>query len=729
MESPVTLQVKHQSLLIYLVVERRPVSRAELAGRFWSDSPEARARGSLSQSLHVLRRELPGIVNAHGSAEVCVDDGLIDCDLWALQDAIQQHDYSRAVHLYHGEFLPGFTLHGCPSFDDWMSRVRKDVEIELCDAAWKAADSAESLDDAANLLNVARTAQPYNEAVLRRLLLVQLELGNPNAALRAYEDFRRLIADELGTTPTSETREVANLLLHATEEDEPPSTANCCPVDIPCDTHEPVEASSGARLRHQPWHGVRSAVIVTTVLSVCGLAGYLLSSRVAANPAPVAGLITVDSLGYVKSDGESVALAGIVRERLFDYRLLDARGESSPPLTVSGAARESPAGVRIETRIHRGTSIISSDVYLTGHTSELHVARVAAERVQRQLAFVHDVPIRNRQLLQIATLLADATAHRKSGSFANSDFDLGRAEDLLKSIPLQDRGIAWQLLLSSKKERLAWNYLMTGRRDAAIKEFDDSFRTLQELESPPSTVLARMAELQYSRSLTAEHDADALLDSAVELSRQSLRLQPHNGRAWLALSEAQFALGRYLDALTAANKARRLLPFMESDLQLAVRLFLAAFNSGKDPVATQECHRIQSIDPDNWPAVSCAAMLYGWTDSDGLIIDLLEAAESLPSTPAVVAANGRKTQMLVASALAQRDGLVQSHVFDTIPADADSRVFWIAWRSLADISDASIYYADLLRSPGGIRASRTYARLLEPLATAATHSPMASNSP
>lgn len=714
--SPIALQPKHLAVLIYLAAERKPVGRGQLAGRLWPHSSESRARASLSQSLHVLRKDCPGIIKDHGSAEqLCLNTDVLSCDVWDLTDAFERGDYAVAVQLYYGEFLEGYALQGCSAFDDWVSSIRRALELEVCDAAWKAADSSTSLNEATGLLHIARTIRPYDEAILRRYLHLQHERGNPSAGLRAYEDFRKLVAAELGTKPAPETRALADLLLATADQPapirpaEPESTAGINTSDV--------------LTIHKTQQRRRSVIAGSVVLSVCGLFGYILSAHVFAEPTAEL-VLSVGAFSYVRPDNSNLELDAMVSERLQSESIVDASARRGRRVVVTGSARHSRAGILVETRIHEGAVLLSSDAHMIMQGPETHIASVAANRILRQIASLPDISLRERNLLRIGSLINDAAEHRIRGSLDNSDFDLQRADELLDAV--SDRDLKWHLLKSRRLEGSAWNHLMNGRTAEAATEFDESFKALLMIPSPTDVVFARMGEIQYARSLMETDDYDSLVDSAVALSKQALNIRPDNGRAWLTLSEAQFALGHYVDALSSATKARRLLPFMESDLQLSVRLFLSAFNAHVDDVASSECIRIQSIAPYQWPAVSCAAMLHGWTDTDIPIRDLQADVSHLPDTPALFAANKKKTQMLVASALARRGDNIQTDAFAETRADVDALVFWISWRSLHDLPDASRAYMELLSSASGVRASRTYARLLSAVAKASPHSPIAS---
>ncbi|RMF32139.1 MAG: hypothetical protein D6759_08895, partial [Chloroflexi bacterium] len=107
--------LKSQSLLAYLVCHRdRPQPRDRLAGLFWGNRPERKARRSLATALwHIRHRCLPDpaliLSDAHTVQFAPHADLWLDVDAF---ESLASHDdltdLRSAAALYRGAFLEGF---------------------------------------------------------------------------------------------------------------------------------------------------------------------------------------------------------------------------------------------------------------------------------------------------------------------------------------------------------------------------------------------------------------------------------------------------------------------------------------------------------------------------------------------------------------------------------------------------------------------------------------------
>jgi hypothetical protein len=111
------------ALLAYLAHVENPVSRTDLARRFWPTSNEARAKQSLRQALSELR-------NAVGDAlEVQPDQVTLHRDSLALDsrrfaEEISNESWASALACWQGEFLTGLEDVGDHVWRDWLRQER-----------------------------------------------------------------------------------------------------------------------------------------------------------------------------------------------------------------------------------------------------------------------------------------------------------------------------------------------------------------------------------------------------------------------------------------------------------------------------------------------------------------------------------------------------------------------------------------------------------------------------
>ncbi len=139
----VLAQPKRLALLVYLAVARpRGVhSRDSLLALFWPGSDAERARNSLRQALHQLRRALGDeALPGRTEREVAVDPRLVTCDAVEFDEAIASGRWEDAVRLYHGDFLPGLSVQDAPDADRWIEAERARRRRDLADATVRLAE-------------------------------------------------------------------------------------------------------------------------------------------------------------------------------------------------------------------------------------------------------------------------------------------------------------------------------------------------------------------------------------------------------------------------------------------------------------------------------------------------------------------------------------------------------------------------------------------------------------
>jgi predicted ATPase/DNA-binding SARP family transcriptional activator len=230
---PVSNQVyaKVVGLLAYLSVEAdRPHTRAFLAGLFWPEQSDERARHSLRQALSTLRRVLDDQAVA-GSYLLAVRDSVqfnrdasYDLDVHQLLELIAacaRHNHrllescpacmtrlQQAIDLHRGEFLNGFTIGDSPDFEEWVhvwrERLRHHV-IKALRATAQYHEIQEALAAACDALLRLLELDPWDEATHRKVMELQWRQGNRSEALAQYQTCRRLLEDELGVEPDEET--------------------------------------------------------------------------------------------------------------------------------------------------------------------------------------------------------------------------------------------------------------------------------------------------------------------------------------------------------------------------------------------------------------------------------------------------------------------------------------------------------------------------------------------
>jgi SARP family transcriptional regulator, regulator of embCAB operon len=217
-------------LFCFLALNRhRHSSRDELVDALWPDDAPPDPDGALSTVLSRLRRAI-GMDAVEGRGEVRLmlpSDAWIDYEaaeeaLHRAESAIAQSKWARAwgpslVALFvarrgllRGEDAPWIEPH---------RRRLEDIHISALECY-----TASALGLAGSELHVGeRTARelielaPYRESGYRLLMEILSARGNTAEALRAYEELRTLLREELGATPSPAIQALHLELLKAAE--------------------------------------------------------------------------------------------------------------------------------------------------------------------------------------------------------------------------------------------------------------------------------------------------------------------------------------------------------------------------------------------------------------------------------------------------------------------------------------------------------------------------------
>src|SRR5260221_446516 len=222
------------ALLLYLAVEGGMHPRGKLAALLWPDSEPHAARTALRNAIALLRslfadagaspaapnhllseRELVGL-NPQAPLELDLDvvqQAWKEAQLHSTVPAEQQRaalvaKFQLAVSLGRGPFLDGFWLGEDAPFDEWVKRQQQQWQVRLqllCEQVSSWQEAAGELERARATLSHWLALDPLQEEAYRRLMRVQLALGDETAALQVYATCRARLAEELRVKPSADT--------------------------------------------------------------------------------------------------------------------------------------------------------------------------------------------------------------------------------------------------------------------------------------------------------------------------------------------------------------------------------------------------------------------------------------------------------------------------------------------------------------------------------------------
>ncbi len=192
---------KVESLLAYLALFPQEHAREKLAALFWGDSTDAQARHSLRTALATLRSKLGDDVLLADRETVRLNP---EQPVWVDALEFQQVTTSNpqsAIALYQGDLLVDF-------YDDWVLVERERLRQLYLDTLLRLAQETRSQSQYARAVEFAQkvlATEPTNEAAYQHLMFCYAAQGDRIAALKQYDECRRLLRDELGIEPSSKT--------------------------------------------------------------------------------------------------------------------------------------------------------------------------------------------------------------------------------------------------------------------------------------------------------------------------------------------------------------------------------------------------------------------------------------------------------------------------------------------------------------------------------------------
>jgi DNA-binding SARP family transcriptional activator len=213
-------------LLGYLAANLdRWVTRDELVEAVWGDNPPPDPGGALAPLLSKVRRVVgPERIEGRGSLRFMgADDVLVD--MHYAFDALHRAESFIAAKQWREAYQPAHTAHligsrtfllghEAPWIDAWRPRMAE-VGVRGLECHVRAllgAQSGSSSDTERTARHLIQAA-PFRESGYRLLMEALERTGNRAEALRVFEDLRRLLADELGTTPDPQTMAMHQRLL------------------------------------------------------------------------------------------------------------------------------------------------------------------------------------------------------------------------------------------------------------------------------------------------------------------------------------------------------------------------------------------------------------------------------------------------------------------------------------------------------------------------------------
>lgn len=238
---------KATALLAYLAVTGRAQSRDVLAGLLWEEYDQTSARAALRRTLSALKTGLGGafLVTQRDSVALPNAPG-VEVDVTRFRDllaGVRAHGHEhgvpcatclesleRAISLYRGDLMAGFSLRDGAQFEEWQLAQAEELRQSLAgalDAASRGSLALGRTDEAIEAARRRLQLDPLYEPAHQQLMRLYHHVGRRSDALRQYRECVAVLDRELAVAPLEETTR----LYQAIKENLEPATRKPQPLE------------------------------------------------------------------------------------------------------------------------------------------------------------------------------------------------------------------------------------------------------------------------------------------------------------------------------------------------------------------------------------------------------------------------------------------------------------------------------------------------------------------
>ncbi|KQR70089.1 transcriptional regulator [Arthrobacter sp. Leaf337] len=204
-----------QQRLITALAINGPRPRGFLVGLLWPECREPRALESLRVSMHLISRQVPGLL-INGGAVLSLSE-LVDVDLHRVRAQIRElsrvglnGNVPSCLHqLREAELLPGW-------YEDWVLFEQGRLRQDRLHAYHLIARESLARFDYESALEAAEAAlelEPLYESAVGLLIQAERKQGNNASALRAFEKYRARLREDMDLVPSEAIRRLVSDIL------------------------------------------------------------------------------------------------------------------------------------------------------------------------------------------------------------------------------------------------------------------------------------------------------------------------------------------------------------------------------------------------------------------------------------------------------------------------------------------------------------------------------------
>lgn len=221
--------IKSKELFAFLFLQlHMPVPRDNILDSLWSDTDVKKARVQLHTTVSYLRTTLSfyGYTDVIEYANGCYILKLNDfqCDAFDLEDILNTKAETGRLNIekaeeliqnYHDEFMATMDYAWTTSKANLMNKQFS----QLLDELILYYSKNKNLKNRERSLLFALEFNPYSDKIVQQLIQHYTEIGNRAEAIKIYHSFNSLLLTELNVSPSQETTELFQNVLHAHEKE------------------------------------------------------------------------------------------------------------------------------------------------------------------------------------------------------------------------------------------------------------------------------------------------------------------------------------------------------------------------------------------------------------------------------------------------------------------------------------------------------------------------------
>lgn len=210
------------SALLYYILLKKVVSRDEAAAIFWGRSNENRAKVSLRNAIHKIKKAFgEGVIETPNKTILSINDKL---DIFVDIEEFEK-DPINNLNLYYGDFLGSFYIKDCPEFEYWVLEEKnyyKDMYINSIKSKIEKDYKDKNFSDLEPNIMSLISLENFDEFGYLYLFKIYKSKGRCDKIINEYYNLRNTLQEELGIEPSDEIQEIyKDALKHLDQQKKP----------------------------------------------------------------------------------------------------------------------------------------------------------------------------------------------------------------------------------------------------------------------------------------------------------------------------------------------------------------------------------------------------------------------------------------------------------------------------------------------------------------------------